>query len=62
MELSEKYTTNDKIAAQEADTELDPKEKTEKTKTILSNDSFAVAEILNDLKNSVLSTLRSFAR
>jgi hypothetical protein len=47
----DKYTTNELITAQST---LPEKEQTEKTKTILSNDAYALREILEELKKVML--------
>ena len=62
MKLSDKYTTNDKITTQEADKETDPKEKTEKTKTIVSNDAYVLSEMVECLNANIASIIRSFAK
>jgi len=53
MEFKEKYTTNEKIDTEAKDAEV--KEKKEKTKTILSNDAYAVGEMVEQLKQTINS-------
>jgi len=47
MVISDKYTTNEKIDAEAVDEEI--KDKIEPTKTILSNDAYAVGEMVEQL-------------
>ena len=52
MQFKEKYTTNDKKTEDKTKPE---KEQTEKDKTILSNDGYAVGEVVEQLKCTIES-------
>jgi hypothetical protein len=53
MSFKEVYTTADKISSQST---MKPEEQTEKTKLVVSNDSFLQAEMLEQL-NTALTAL-----
>ena len=54
MVFSDKYTTSEKIAAEQADPEI--KDKIEKDKTVLSNDAYAIGDIIQNLINKIEHT------
>lgn len=60
MEFKERYTTNEKINIEAANKEI--KEKIETTKTILSNDAYALGEILTQFNMSIQNLIRSLAK
>jgi hypothetical protein len=57
--FSDKYTTNEKKIVDQAKPE---KDQTEKGKVELSNDAFAMGEILESLNNSINRSMRLFAK
>jgi len=60
MEFKERYTTNEKINIEAANKEI--KEKIETTKTILSNDAYALGEILTQFNMSIQNLIRSLVK
>lgn len=54
MTFTEKYTTTDKIVAEEADKDIT--DKIEKTKTVLPLETFALGEVIQDLINKIEHT------
>ena len=56
MKFEELYTTNEKINAEKDKPES---EKTEKNKTILTNDGYALASMVAAFQNSILNAIRS---
>lgn len=60
MTFQEKYTTNEKIAYDK--TLKAEKQTKEETKTILSNDAYAVGQMVDELKMTLVSTMRSFIK
>ncbi len=59
MEFRGLYTTNEKIEAEKA---LPEKDQTEKGKTIISNDAFAVGSVVEQLQVGILGMMRSLIK
>jgi hypothetical protein len=57
MDFKDKWTTNEKINIEAADKEKE--EKIETKKTILSNDAYAVGEVVELLSKELKGTLES---
>ena len=62
--LQEKYTTNEKVEQEAKNPEI--KEKIEATKTVISNDAYAMAEIFGQslllMSKNIQNLIRSFAK
>lgn len=59
MDDLDNYTTQEK---RDADSLKDAKDQTEQSKTIISNDAYAISQYMSELSKSIIKSLARFKR